>query len=144
MERRLGEFDSHFPPYVRADWFVATFSDPRYARGLLMRTVASTEEIEQRVERIAALRSQWDDLLELYNRPVDLAMAARELGLADEQSVHQAILQLPPWADDRLGLRPLTEGGNVPREVWAFSDVPYTTFGQVCQQLRLGRRLLVR
>ena len=50
-----------------------------------------------------------------------LATAAWELGMADEETVHQAILQLPPWADDRLGLRPLTEGGKVPREVWAFA-----------------------
>ncbi len=28
VERRLGEMDTHFPPYVRVDWFVATFSDP--------------------------------------------------------------------------------------------------------------------
>ena len=144
VERRLGEVDSHYPACIRVDWFVATFSDPRRARGLLGLADASPEEIEGRLARISAMRSEWADLLELYERPVDLATAARELGVADEPAVHQAVLQLPPWADDLLGLRPLTEGGTVPREVWAFSDVAYTTFGQVCQQLRLGRRLLVR
>jgi serine/threonine protein kinase len=144
VERRLGEVDGHFPAHVRADWFIATFSDPERARALLGLSKASPEEIEVRVNQIAALRLEWADLLALYNRPVDLAAASRELGMADEQAVHEAILQLPHWGDDLFGLKPLTEGKTVPRAVWAFSDVPYTTFGQVCQQLKLGRRLLVR
>ncbi len=107
-------------------------------------TTASPEEINERVERIAALRSQWTDLLQLYDRPIDLATAAREVGVADQSVVREAILQLPHWGDDTFGLKPLIDGKTVPRAVWAFSDVPYTTFGQLCQQLKLGRRLLVR
>ena len=142
VERRLGEVDGHFPPYLRVDWFVATFSDPKRARALLSLSQASPEEIEERVKQIAGLRSQWGDLLKLYDRPVDLAAASRELGSTDEQEVRQAILLLPSWGDNNFGLKPLTEGGKVPRAVWAFADVPHSTFGQVCQQLKLGRRLL--
>jgi hypothetical protein len=145
VERRLGEADGHYPAHVRVDWFLATFTDPDRARTLLSLTAAGPEEIEFRLRWIADLRPQWAELLVLYDRRrVDLAVAARELGVADKEMVRQAILQLPNWGGDMLGLKPLTEGETVSRAVWAHTDVPYTTYGQVCQRLRLGRRLLVR
>jgi serine/threonine protein kinase len=144
VERRLGEFDDNYPAFARVDWIVATFSDPQRARSLLKLTHASPEEIEERSQRIASLRTQWADLLALYDRPLDLAAVGRELGVADEQRIRQAILLLPDWGGEKLGLRPLTEGKKVNRAIWSYSDVAYTTYGQVCQQLKLGRRMRVR
>ena len=112
-------------------------------RTLLNLTHASPEEIEERSQRIASLRTQWADLLTLYDRPLDLAAVGREVGVADEQRIRQTILLLPEWSDDKLGLKPLTEGKRSVAQLVVL-HVPYTTYGQVCQQLKLGRRLLVR
>ena len=124
-----------------------TFTDLKRAdaAGLLDVMAIGTDEAAERLTRIAAVRADGTDVLKLYDRPLDLAAAARELGVADAEEVRRAVLRLPSGsAGDKLGLGPLlTPGGTVPRRVWAFADVPRTTYGELCMRLKLGRRLVI-
>ncbi len=142
VNRKIGAMDSRLPAFLRVDWFVVTFTDPERARTLLALSPATPEQIGERLRQIEKLRQRTVEVVNLYARPVDLPAACRELGTRDSEAVRQAILASPLLADE-LGLRPLTEGKSVERSVWAWTDVPRTTFGELAMQLKLGRRKLV-
>jgi len=143
ITRKIGEVDDRLPAFVRGDWFVVTFTDSERARALLSLSPATPEQIAERLRQIAALWERTAEVRDLYARPLDLPAACRELGTKDSEAVRQAILASPLLADT-LGLRPLTEGKTVDRAVWARSDVPRTTFGELAMQLKLGRRRFVQ
>ena len=143
VSRKVGEVDTRLPAFLRADWFIITYTDPERAQALLSLEPATPDQIAERLRQVASLRERTAVLRDLYDRPLDLLAVCRELGSADSEAVRQAVLASPRLADD-LGLRPLTEGKTINRAVWARSELEGAAFGELAAQLKLGRRRLIR
>ena len=108
LEGRIVALAGNATPIVRADWFVSAASRPELRHALLGLPEAAESTIEDVSEpiRFVARRFEGD---------LGASAAAAELGLGTEAMI-EALAD-----DDRLlelGLRPLTEGGRVPRADW--------------------------
>ncbi len=68
--------------------------------------------------------------------PVDVEMAARELGLDDVEELKELVRGNEILKSWQLG--PLAEGKPVPRAVWAENDLGRSPFRDVARLLKLG------
>jgi len=129
-----------------ADWFVATAMQEAHAARLLQLPVPEDLELVRQAARRAMAADPTPGVnpveavaLRYLATPVDVEMAARELGLDDVEDLKQLIRDNEILQSWQLG--PLAEGKPVPRVVWAENELHRSPFRYVAHLLKLGHAL---
>jgi len=119
-------------PAVRADWFVVAMSRPPLggAGGTLgLWTKGPPEKV------LALLR-------DYAGQPLDLARAARELGVSTDAL--RRLLADEAYLREEFGLAPLLEGKTIPRDAWESDRNLTTPFQELSKRLGLGKPIHLR
>jgi hypothetical protein len=126
-----------YPPYVRADWFIAAATRPAVQATLLRLTgkgdATDLGPLPPAIERAARL----------YARDLGPEEVARELGLPDADSLLEKVREEQTLR--RMGLEPLTRpGGTISRQTWERVSGLTSLFQDAAYELGLGTPFQVR
>lgn len=119
--------------WVRADWWVAALTRPPLSGpggiGLWTKSPPQTVKVVAEAYR---------------DRTLDMAAAARELGLPDQVGLRR-LIEAEADLKDTFGLAPLLrDGGSIPRDAWESGANLTTPYQELASRLGRGRPLVIR
>jgi hypothetical protein len=127
LRRQVEELTEDLVPVVRADWFVAELTHPPLSApdGLLRVTNGGLPESVRALSRRYSAKT------------LNLAVCARELGLADSTSL-SSLIQQNDHLKREFGLAPLLKGESIQREWWESDRNLTSPYQELARLLKLG------